>query len=347
MSLQKQGRAPVAPIDEVLRLLTFVSNDEMRRSCLQVLHNIGHLCLLEWYDSTMMNLEYQKNTYVVLEPKWVARVLASVVTFRHGLAKNGVMRVSDLHGLWRDEFPVELTQFMMEFLKQLDVIMPLDSDRIIIPCMLPDKMPDLVCDQDPGGLRRSYLIFPNKCLPVGLMGRLLCVLLKIGRCKSAWQGGCVVELERSSVTSMRKATVEIPDKPIQDVVHLYVNGSKKKEAMRVFRRLDHFVRALLNDFYNVEYDPIVPANWICDDWFLFREVLASLQNHEPFVTSVQSNDIQRIDTLCPDLLLTEFIRVIPKTSLTFKDLLGQGAFSAVYRAVVTDVSLMIEGDVAV
>jgi hypothetical protein len=50
-------------------------------------------------------LQKQAGGMVILNPQWLANVMATIITFSHKWVKNGVLLHSDLAQLWKDKYP--------------------------------------------------------------------------------------------------------------------------------------------------------------------------------------------------------------------------------------------------
>lgn len=68
------------------------------------LHDLGAILYFKEVDSNV----------VILNPQWVAQLFATIITFKHSFARDGLLCRSDLHGLWKEVLG-RLTYFVVAF----------------------------------------------------------------------------------------------------------------------------------------------------------------------------------------------------------------------------------------
>jgi hypothetical protein len=101
----------------------------------------------------------QLHNLVFLDPQWLTDVLATVVTMRHNLVKDGKLYHDDLNLIWRAPlYPPKLHSVLLTLLKKFDIIYDLrtrEEDAAkgtngrtgkvsLIPCMLTEERPTKV-----------------------------------------------------------------------------------------------------------------------------------------------------------------------------------------------------------
>src|SRR5690348_6123496 len=82
---------------------------------------------------------------VVLDPQFLADVMAGVVTFSHTLVRQGVLQHKDLAQVW-GRFPVELHPSLLELLENFEIAHRLQCAHppaSLLPCLLPDDRPNV------------------------------------------------------------------------------------------------------------------------------------------------------------------------------------------------------------
>ena len=129
---------PVVTLQSAMESLDFIPEVNVRMVTIRALHTLGHVTLFDW-------ISFEKDTrtqneYVVTDPKWLSALLTSVVTVRHTFVKNGVILFSELRTIW-SQYPAEIHPLLLRLLNHLDVTHPLENDRILVPCLLPDFAP--------------------------------------------------------------------------------------------------------------------------------------------------------------------------------------------------------------
>jgi C-terminal of Roc, COR, domain len=79
---------------------------------------------------------------VVLDPKWLTVLLTTIITFRHGFVRSGVISKSNLFSLWQNHFDESLFGDLARLLEHLDVLLALNKEEFLVPCLLPDCCPE-------------------------------------------------------------------------------------------------------------------------------------------------------------------------------------------------------------
>ena len=118
------------------------------------------------------------------DPRWLSDMMAVVVTVqeRNPYMRKGVLERVAVPQLFRDKrFPAELFDQYLSLLNRFEIALPMDSSRILIPSMLPEKPPSEVPLFDdprnpPLAIRRHYRI---QGVPAGLWSRLIARLLQL------------------------------------------------------------------------------------------------------------------------------------------------------------------------
>ena len=147
-------------------------------TAVKVLHSIGILVLIKWEEFNEIG-ELENKQLIVLEPKWLIDVLKCVVTEKCGL-KNATISKSHLCLLWK-QFNETLHVGMIKLLEQLDILIEIEHDNFIIPCLLPLGGKDLSLSSSgtKGVWRRAYVLNYGIQMPVGVGGRVVGALLKL------------------------------------------------------------------------------------------------------------------------------------------------------------------------
>ena len=218
------------------------------------------------------------------------------------------------------------------------MMVPLDSkgDRFLIPCMLPDFVPEkvsLLCPSPQWMLRRSFLMGNGKTVPIGVMGKMIVNSMQWGCVVSVWKDGCVVSKD-GIVYSVRRHSVQQKDPLcVVDGIHI-VLSSCESFSMSSHLSFMHFRQSILNvlcEFYFVEHTEVIPLDSECTDWCTAAEVMCLPQN----VHSVRSHcGVETtVDNLCCNDLRVEFlVKVIKAEHIQLGEELGKGAFGSVWKA---------------
>jgi hypothetical protein len=83
---------------------------------------------------------------LVLHPKFLAEVFATVITFRQRFSKDGVLKKISLYQHIWSGYSESIKDLLLEVLQDFELILPLrnDQDTLLIPSFLPPDMPSLV-----------------------------------------------------------------------------------------------------------------------------------------------------------------------------------------------------------
>ena len=198
--MQKEGKAPVIDLKEFRsRFDAKVQVD----TAVRVLASIGILVLIEWEEFGEDGDE--KRQLVVLEPKWLIEVLKCVVTEKYGLS-NATLTFERLSSLWR-QYDNSLHHGMTKLLLQLDILIEIEPDRFVVPCLLPVGGKDLSVSSSSTKAvwRRAYVLDEGVLMPVGVGGHVVGCLLKLhqqlgrrGKIEVRRNGGSLSYLEDES-----------------------------------------------------------------------------------------------------------------------------------------------------
>ena len=121
-------------------LIDIQDDDDELHLVIQFLHEVGALV---HYDDRKHNLD---DLYFV-DPRWLCDLMSTVVTIkeRNPYVKHGVLRSKNLPLVFKDHcFPYKYFSQYLTLLNRFEIALPLDKDhnRVLIPCMLPEKRPN-------------------------------------------------------------------------------------------------------------------------------------------------------------------------------------------------------------
>ena len=187
--------------------------ERVLRELVPLLSFVGAISYVKWMEYEAMvgeeravgGGELVQKMLIVLDPKWLTELLTTIITFRYNLAQSGVVLKSKLYQTWRSsdifqQSKNETSFFngLLKLLNDLDVVLSLDEDKVLVPCLLPESKPfgwPRGLRSDDIVVRRSFLITEGKTLSAAILARLHGVLLKGTGTKkkiSTWKTGCIV-----------------------------------------------------------------------------------------------------------------------------------------------------------
>eukprot|EP00727_Mastigamoeba_balamuthi_P002474 m51a1_g12223 putative leucine-rich repeat-containing protein (2167) ;mRNA; f:41731-50444 len=90
----------------------------------QVLHDMGSVLCFRQKDPRLSEL-------VFLDPRWLPKILATLYTHKHRWVKDGIIKVSDLHHVWKaPNVPEELHGSLLELFEVFNLLFWLPSDVV-------------------------------------------------------------------------------------------------------------------------------------------------------------------------------------------------------------------------
>jgi serine/threonine protein kinase/GTPase SAR1 family protein len=191
--------------DEFVELIAAhgLRRDEVK-SALSFFHQVGSLV---YFDDPHAGLDQ----LVIIDPEWLSKVMASVVTFSNNYVQRGILEHSHLKQVWAS-YPETLWPTLLALLERFEVAYPWPSSvggdgaaaecrRSIIPSMLPQQKPFDVLRQRwpslcPEGLIEYGRVYQFQFVPMGFFGRLLMRLIRMPQVRVhhdvCWATGAVV-----------------------------------------------------------------------------------------------------------------------------------------------------------
>lgn len=98
---------------------------------------------------------------VILDPEWLARMFATIITMKPNFVRDGIVLLSALRQLWGGGVPApsssaakispeQLQQMLLNLFQRFELLHRLNDNEIVVPSLLPPDRPPNVC--------RSYVI---------------------------------------------------------------------------------------------------------------------------------------------------------------------------------------------
>lgn len=164
-----------------------------------VLHNV--LTLIHELGS-IVYLGEHLDAFIILDPQWITKVFASILTTKHNFAKDGLLSQSDvvthLWGSKSADFPPHSHPIMLDLLEHFQCVFKMpdfaSSGNLLVPQYLPDKKPDIRLDWPTyiPGVTQYTRLYDLGYTPVGLIGRILITLMQEAKVQSFWRNGMVL-----------------------------------------------------------------------------------------------------------------------------------------------------------
>lgn len=164
-----------------------------------VLHNV--LTLFHELGS-IVYLGEHLDAFIILDPQWITKVFASILTTKHNFAKDGLLSQNDVvTHLWGNksaDFPPHSHPIMLDLLEHFQCVFKMPdfavSNNLLVPQYLPDKKPDMRLDWPANipGVTQYTRLYDLGYTPVGLIGRILITLMQEARVQSFWRNGMLL-----------------------------------------------------------------------------------------------------------------------------------------------------------
>ena len=268
---------------------------------------------------------FTKSVYIILKPHVLIHLFRSVIALvgPHVL-QIGVLSRSKISHHWARIIPEIYHEAIARLFDQLGVMVPIDSERFLVPSLLPECKPDLeIMEQKEATtvLRRSFLLKTGVTLPLGAIGHMIAATIRWnegGKVTSIWRGGCVVA--REDITfSVR--TDRVFDPP-QEGIHITVSAKQRgKDVTFAFLHFQSVIRNLFTNFYNLEYLEIIPYDVGVSDWTTLDAVVDAREKNSNVVTWIKNRGKVWLSQICPDILCEDMILRIPKDRIQFMETL--------------------------
>jgi len=172
-------------------------------STLQVLSELG----VVMHFPTVPNL----NDLVVLDAKYLADLMALIVTYKHNYIKNGIIYPEDLRRVFTTDAGNHkslvnlLERFEVVFQLKLKTTSSIDQDicPVLVPCTLQDKQPvsyrialNKMLETLPANMTQYRRVYNFEFLPIGFVPRLIVriVHLKGVKWSDTWRRGIKLEM---------------------------------------------------------------------------------------------------------------------------------------------------------
>ena len=168
-----------------------------------------------------------KDTHI-LNPKWVTEAVYKIINAEQVAENGGILHLNSLTEILRQnseeeyDFPPSKHRYIVELMKKFQLCYSLDSQRVLIPQLLPVMEPQFEFDYG-GSLQFAFLY--EDFLPLSILPRFMVKLHKDIRDDQRWRTGVVLEDQDSGSEAAIKADYE------KRRISLWVNGLRRKEYL--------------------------------------------------------------------------------------------------------------------
>ena len=305
--------------------------------------------ILNFHDKSDRNLK----DLVILNPQWLARVMACLITTKGNFVTEGYLLSGDVKKIF-SQFDSDIQSQIMSLLEKFKIIFPLSirgANKYLVPSLLPSTRPSSeIIKFYPTKLQATQScfgrIFQFGQLPLGLMGRLMISLLKIPSATGElfWRNGLLINFGNTNQIFMEYNSEEY----ILEIQSRY-HQQHKQLAIEVWRKVLESIKTLIESFYprlaemKVEQIPCIhcyKSGVYKEKVYLFsyQEVDTAARNGDHFLYCNNIKSPYRsvfLSDLAPDLGMFDIPR-IAEESVKIEKVLGEGGFGKVYQGIINN-----------
>ncbi|KAH3762641.1 Rho GTPase [Pelomyxa schiedti] len=121
---------------------------------------------------------------VIINPQWLADVMATIITTKGNFVINGTLDHSNLAHLWKGKYPIDMHESLLRLLSFFGVMFPMrcSPPKSLVPCLLDEEIPLPQAQRawpklTPRGMTETSRMYTFPSLPLGFFGRIVARLL--------------------------------------------------------------------------------------------------------------------------------------------------------------------------
>jgi len=339
-------------------------------TCTSFLTNVGSIIFYTEAGGTADSAsapEPAVDDLVVLNPQWLADLMACLITFRHSWIKDGKLRITDLSShIFAAKYPTSIHEQLVALLERFAVIYITSSldlaGYVIVPSMLPERPEGeklelfqrtwpSVAPKGEVEYGREYT-FPF--LPLGFFEKIMVRVMHSQQVEPVlfWRTGIVARLgNQTACLLFDQRNVRFSLRVREPLRREMQAGSGEQRRQLLLREIVDSVETVIECFYRMEAD--VGRMLPCSHCLAKKEVghgvgagasfvEKALQGEVkmfPFKQCVEAMtesstltcgaDVVSVSLLAPDLAFSD-IPIIASKDLELGRKLGEGGFGAVY-----------------
>ena len=295
------------------------------------------------------------NDLVILNPQFLADLMATLITFRHSWVKEGKLAIADLPQVLV-RFDAALAETLLALLVRFNIIHKIKgSTDYMVPSLLPANISTVTLSktwstETPSNVNEFRRLYKFMFLPLGFFSRLMLRMLHIPNINGIlfWRDGFIVEYfgQKSQILY----------NPRQYILTIAVRVQKDDNTPGILLRvLVEAVESLIVGFYPRLKDMVerfVPCTHCLKFFkslrepynFTYAESIAAMifGKSYMFCQNISSpSRCVRIEQLAPDIGFTD-IPMLNNDDITISSQLGAGGFGIVYKGLYKDTPVAIK-----
>ena len=219
---------------------------------------------------------------VILNPEWATKAVYKILDTHSILDRGGILLHSELGQIWdSDIYPPDIFPKLLGLMNKFELAFELpDKKSHLVAELLPKTEPEFGWDET-NNLRFYY---HYDFLPAGVITRFIVLMHEDLEDKTdgthlCWREGAVLQREGA------RALVKV--KPLEKLIEIKINGSKKRELLAIIRnQFDHINRSIKK----VKITKEIPCNCssICPYKFNYANLLVAEERDKKTVDCQES-----------------------------------------------------------
>ncbi|XP_013400345.1 probable serine/threonine-protein kinase roco5 [Lingula anatina] len=201
LTMKEKKKVSIVKWEEIAAMANEVGiyEEDDLKEAIQFLTYLGSV---QYFDNEFLR------KYVVINPQWIADVMACVVSIKANAIKDGRLNHSDIGVIWK-AYDKEYHEWLLMLTQEFDLTFPLPDQKVnLVPCLLPGEepkydWPDLEADS---GIRETRMLYQFTYLPTGLFNRAQVRLFQFTDGKAIWKEGSF--LKKNAHIALIKQTRE-------------------------------------------------------------------------------------------------------------------------------------------
>ena len=170
-TLRKEVHEPIMHKEEfksMVHAMNFadIQADEELRTAATFLNDVGSLLHYDNCGNSLCELYF-------VDPQWLCDMMSKIITIKelNPYIQNGILYSKDIPHVFRDDW--QYFEQYLTLLSRLDIALPLDEQRVLVPSMLPDEQPKDFEDENKEPVYTRCIVFTSANTPPGFWSRLL------------------------------------------------------------------------------------------------------------------------------------------------------------------------------
>ncbi|XP_023932352.1 uncharacterized protein LOC106160503, partial [Lingula anatina] len=201
LTMKEKKKVSIVKWEEIAAMANEVGiyEEDDLKEAIQFLTYLGSV---QYFDNEFLR------KYVVINPQWIADVMACVVSIKANAIKDGRLNHSDIGVIWK-AYDKEYHEWLLMLTQEFDLTFPLPDQKVnLVPCLLPGEepkydWPELEADS---GIRETRMLYQFTYLPTGLFNRAQVRLFQFTDGKAIWKEGSF--LKKNAHIALIKQTRE-------------------------------------------------------------------------------------------------------------------------------------------